>query len=211
MEDPHPLGQYLGVSHRIQATGPLGRQLTEVESDMVDLFKSKVMAYQSDIGCTFHAPKVDNATFERNLDIAGALDAKQCASHLMGRLYGARMARPGVSVAITGFASRITTWNKECDRRLEHLFSYLRSSEDVVPPGSLSEVDLPDMVLRFLLDADLNGDEFHTKSTYGCWVELAGQDGRAFPLACSPRNKRAQLVQPLKPKLSQWPWEHVKR
>ena len=101
----------------------------------------------------------------------------------MGSLYGARMAHPGVSVAITRLAAHITKWNKECDRRLERMFSYLETHSELVLSGCLSEEDSPHAVLRFWPDADLNGDEFHTKSTSGCWVELAGQDGRAFPLA----------------------------
>ena len=82
-------------------------------------------------------------------------------------------------MVITRLASHIITWKKECGRRLEHLFSYLWTNSEMVLSGSLSEEDLPDIVLRFWPDADLSGDEFHTKSTSGFWIELAGADGRA--------------------------------
>ena len=92
---------------------------------MTDFFRARVKAYKPDTGKTLrkvdtqHAPKVDTATFDKNLETEGELDATQCASHLMGSLYGARMAHPGVSVAVTRLAAHITKWKKECDRRLE--------------------------------------------------------------------------------------------
>ena len=58
---------------------------------------------------------------------------------------------------------------------------------------------MPDIVLSFWPDADLHGDEFHTKSTSGCWVELAWRDDERFLWRGSPRNNTAQLVRPLKP------------
>ena len=76
----------------------------------------------------------------------------------MDSLDGARMAHPGISVAITRLASHITTWNKECDRRLERIFSYLASNPDLVLSGCLSEEDKPNVKLRFWPDAALSGD-----------------------------------------------------
>ena len=158
MDDPHPLGRYLGVNHRIARHGGKGKEAIEVEFDMTDYFRAKCRAYVEDSGRTLrkvdspHAPNIDEATFEASLSSEGELAAKQCASHLMGCLYGARMAHLGVSVAITRLA----------DRHLERLFAYLDSHSDLVLSGSLSEEDKQDIALRFLPDADLNGDELHT-------------------------------------------------
>ena len=185
MEEPHPLGRYLGVERRTKISGTPGKRTTEAEFDMIAFFKAKVDAYVNDSQRTLgtvdspHVPKLDNATFEANLEREGELTARQCASHFVGCLYGARMAHPAISVAITRLASHITTWSAECDRRLERLFAYLATHPAMVLPGCLSEEDRPHTSIKFWPDADLNGDEFHTKSTSGCWIELAELNGRA--------------------------------
>ena len=114
MEDPRPLGRYLGVQHVFKVSGPEGAQVTEAEYYMSGYFAIKSKAYVQDTGkvlrktYTSHAPKVDNTTCERNLETPGELTQRQCASHLMGSLYGARMAHPALSVAITRIASHTT-------------------------------------------------------------------------------------------------------
>ena len=42
MEEPHPLGRYLGVQHRIVISGPPGKRVTETEFDMIEIFKATV-------------------------------------------------------------------------------------------------------------------------------------------------------------------------
>ena len=114
---------------------------------------------------TPHVPKQDKQTFEKSLETSGTLTERQRASHLMGLLYGARMAHPGLSTAIGRLAPCITKWNAECERRLHRMFAYLKSAPDLVLCGCLGEQDLHDAYIQFSPDADLNGDEFHTKST----------------------------------------------
>ena len=103
---------------------------------MIGFFKASVDAYVNDSQRTLkavyspHVPKLDNATFEANLERKGELTARQCASHFMGCIYGVRIAHPGISVAITRLASHITTWSGECDRRLDtclHILPRTRS------------------------------------------------------------------------------------
>ncbi len=197
MDDPHPLGRYLGCYHRVAVTGPVGATVTEVEFDMIDFFRTKVDAYVADTGRTLravdtpHAPKLDTKAFDTAVGTPGELTAKQCASHLMGSLYGARMANPALSVAITRLASHISNWTAECDRRLERLFAYLKSNVSMVLSGSLGEEDAPNVLLRFWPDANLNGDEFHTKSTSGHFLELAGEhSGRGFPLSWGAKKQK---------------------
>ena len=108
----------------------------------------------------------------------------------MGALYGARMAHPGLSTAIVRLASNIHSWNAECERRLQRLYAYLESTPDQVLSGCLAERDRPEAFIRFWPDADLNGDEFHTKSTSGCWIEIVGAEGRSMPLAWFAKKQR---------------------
>ena len=41
MEDPHPLGRYLGIPKAIQVSGPPGKSVTEVYYNMKDFFLSR--------------------------------------------------------------------------------------------------------------------------------------------------------------------------
>ena len=106
--------------HATKVTGEPGSTCTEVEFNMSNYFASKVRNFKRDTGATLrqadtpHAPKQDSKTFEANLAKPGKLDMKQCASHLMGALYGARMAHPGLSTAMLRLASHIHKWNAEC-------------------------------------------------------------------------------------------------
>lgn len=55
--------------------------------------------------------------------------------------------------------------------------------------GELSQEDCATCYLAVWPDADLNGDLFDTKSTSGCFIELAGQDGRAMPIIWGSRKQ----------------------
>ena len=129
MEEPHPLGRYLGVQHAFKSTGPPGAKVTEVEFDMSGYFLAKVRKLVEDTCATRmkadtpHAPEPDSKVFEANLEKPGELDIKHRPSHLMGALYSARMAHPGLSTAITRLTCHIHSWNAECERRLHRLFA----------------------------------------------------------------------------------------
>ena len=61
--------------------------------------------------------------------------------------------------------------------------SYLHANADKVLTGTLSKPDRKHLKIIAWPDADLNGDFMSTKSTDGFFVELAGREGRGFPLA----------------------------
>ena len=97
---------------------------------------------------TPHVPKVDAKTFEKNLETPGYLNQRQCASHLMGALYGARMAHPGLSTAIARLTSHIIVWNAECERRLVRMFAHVETNPELVLSGRLGEQDLSSAFIR---------------------------------------------------------------
>ena len=99
MEDPTTLGKYLGCLHRIQVEGTAPKRVTTVEWDMCDYNRATVDAYSRDTGFKHgrhvdspFSPKLDDKAYARLLEDPGKLDQRQCASHLMKALYGARMA-----------------------------------------------------------------------------------------------------------------------
>ena len=71
---------------------------------------------------------------------------------------------------------------------------FLQSNHQLVLFGSLSEQDADHVSIKFWPDADLNGDEFHTKSTSGCWIELAGLEGRCWPLAWFAKKQKGSAA-----------------
>ena len=107
----------------------------------------------------------------------------------MKALYSCRIAWPQVAVAIQRLAAQVSKWSAECDRRLDRPVDYMASNGNLVLAGSLGEHDLDAIELVLWPDADLNGDEFHTKSTSGCFLELAGAEGRSMPMAWGARKQ----------------------
>ena len=160
---------------------------------------------------TPHAPKVDSATFDKDLETEGELDAKQCASHFMGNLYVARMAHPGVSVAITLLAAHITKWNKECGRQLERLFSYLDSSSDLALSDCLSEEFAPHAVLRSGPMPTSMAMSFIPSPPLGVGLSSPDWLGGCFLWLGLPRNSTAPLVLPRRPRQFPWRWERVNK
>ena len=117
--------------------------------------------------------------------------AKHAASFLMKLPWAARQAVPQMSWSIHSLASQLHKWSTEADRRLHRLYQYVVHvvNQDWVLTGSLSTQDLGVLELRGWPDADLNGDDWTTRSTSGCFVELAGAEGRSIPLTWFARKQ----------------------
>ena len=71
----------------------------------------------------------------------------------------------------------------DIDRRLIRLFEFALWAAKLTLNGSLSTDDLIDIELHVYPDGDLAGNFWDTKSTAGMWVELAGLQGRRWPLS----------------------------
>ena len=69
------------------------------------------------------------------------------------------------------------------DATLERLTAYLDATTELKLCGTLGPQDWKDVVIRAWSDSDWAGDSVSTKSTSGCWVELAAEgSGNTFPL-----------------------------
>ena len=98
-------------------------------------------------------------------------------------MYGSWMELPTIFVVIQRLATLVTKWSAEADRRLHRLACYVHFHLDEVLTGCLSTADEFNLEIIAWPDADLNGDMLTTKSTNGEFVEIAGLDGRAMPIA----------------------------
>ena len=128
------------------------------------------------------APEINSEDLDHLLNTPGKFSPK-AASFIMKLMYGARMAMPQICVIVSRLASQITKWSADSDRRLLSVYGYLHANADKVLTGTLSKSDRKHLKIIAWPDADLNGDFMSTKSTDGFFVELAGREGRGFPLA----------------------------
>ncbi len=92
-------------------------------------------------------------------------------------------------VSIQRLACYVTKWNAECDRRLKSLYDYIWSNYCLVLTGCLSDEDWDTLAIHCWPDADLNVCVWHTRSTGGMYVEVAGAScERSMPLGYVCRN-----------------------
>ena len=95
------------------------------------------------------------------------------AAVLMKILYGARMGRYDLIRPVQALASRITKWNRLCDKKLHRIVSYMNSTLDLHLYGWVC--DKPsDIEIVAYCDADLAGDRTDSKSTSGVLICLVG-------------------------------------
>ena len=188
MDDPHPLNKYLGCFHHFLETTVNGEKMMTIQFDMADYFKSACEIFVAETGETLKpastpfAPEINSEDLDHLLSTPGRFSSK-AASFIMKLMYGARMAMPQLCVIVSRLASQITRWSADSDRRLLRVYGYLHANADQILTGTLSKSDRKHLKIVAWPDADLNGDFMSTKSTDGFFVELAGREGRGFPLA----------------------------
>jgi hypothetical protein len=120
----------------------------------------------------------------------GAL-ADHAAAVLMKALWGARVARPDISVAVTRLARRITKWGEREDKELYRLMCYLFSTPKLKLRGSVHH-DTKFWKIRCFADADfVSPDDTSCKSTSGMFVVLqSGPEGEfLYPLSWASRKQ----------------------
>ena len=180
--------------HHIVKKETQGETITEVKFDMEFYFKSALDEYLkvADMKLTKAAspfvPRIPSEEMDKLMTQEGKL-AKHAASLIMKLMYGVRMAWPHLSVVVNRLSSQITRWTADSDRRLHRVYCYINDALDMKLTGSLSTADVHGARLIAWPDADHNGDVMDTKSTRGFFLELAGKDGRAFPLSWGSRKQ----------------------
>ena len=99
MDDPAPLGKYLGCNHRFKHDTVGGEKVTTVEYDMVDYFSDACSIYMKETGLSLkpvdspYALDLPSGQLDKLLESAGRSGDK-ASSFLMKLLYGARMVGP---------------------------------------------------------------------------------------------------------------------
>ena len=190
-EEAQPLRRYLGVHHHVVQTGAV----TEIVVDQAQFLIEATKTYATEIGVStlpfratpYHltsgdAPPDDIATRGVEPDVPAGKQAGSCASHLMRLLYAARQTRPDLTTAITRLTSSITRWNQLHDVELHQLMCYAAHHARDTMHFVLSRNDLLTVKVQLWVDSDWAGDKSHSKSTSGYFLELAGEDGRYWPI-----------------------------
>jgi len=195
MEEPTSLSKYLGCKHKSSVTYQGKVRTTETTFDMSEYLNTACDLYEAASGrkCrNADSPYAPELPLPQLLELCAEVGDLQphAASLLMKLLYAARMSRPDLCTAITRLASRISRWDKDCDRRTHRLYDYVRTSANVRLKGCLSTDDFDEFVIHAWPDADQNGDAMSSKSTSGRYVEFHGKGGaNTFP-ACWSASKQ---------------------
>ena len=142
---------------------------------MSDYLKDAVKVYNNEAGYK-SLPKVETPYLQENIPDEAAPAGKMatsCSSHLMKLLFAARMARPDMLTSILLVSRCVSDWKCDHDRELYRLFCYALHFADLELVSTLNASDLATAVLVVYPDADLAGEHVTSKSTSGCWIELA--------------------------------------
>jgi len=133
--------------------------------------------YVDDIrpACT---PFLDESTFQEPREATpdspkGARLASVALKSLMKVLYAARMCRFDVLRATCVLARRVSTWDRDCDRRLHRLMCYLKHTQTMVNIGFCGDKFSACRVALFA-DADFAGCKSTAKSTSGNFLAIVG-------------------------------------
>ena len=100
MDDPTPIGRYLGCYHHITRSGVPGKQVTKCVWEMSGYFEQALQIYRDDTGLSAkpatspYVPEIGGDELDRLLDTPGKFQ-KLAPHFLMKLLYGARMCHPG--------------------------------------------------------------------------------------------------------------------
>ena len=115
--------------------------------------------------------------------------AGSASSVLMKLTWLARLSRPDMLRVTTWLATKVQQWTTECDNLLFRAISYLNETKDHLLTGHVGD-DLHDIYVELFCDADFCGDDEHTYSTTGGWVQLSGKN-TSFPLTWMSKKQGA--------------------
>ena len=178
----------------------LGRHHSTVEFRNQELFAFDMRAYAESIVNDYvrligHAklkrvstPFLSKTTVLEEAPTKGEL-ARSASSVLMKLMWLARLSRPDMLRVTTWLATKVQQWTTECDNHLFRAISYLNETKDHLLTGHVDD-DLNDIYVELFCDADFCGDDEHTYSTTGGWVQLSGKN-TSFPLTWMSKKQGA--------------------
>ena len=123
-------------------------------------------------------PFLDESTFQEPRDATtdspkGSRLASIALKSLMKVLYAARMCRFDVLRATCVLARRVSTWDRDCDRRLHRLMCYLKHTQTTINIGFCGDT-FKDCRIALFADADYAGCKSTAKSTSGNFLAIVG-------------------------------------
>ena len=105
---------------------------------------------------------------------------------LMKVLYGARMARYDLLRPCNFLASKVTKWDKNCDRRLHRMMCYINTTLDMRMIGKVGD-DAESLFAALFSDADFAGCSETLRSTSGIFLKMSGPN-TSYPIGgCSKK------------------------
>eukprot|EP00435_Cladocopium_sp_Y103_P016069 s1173_g4.t1 len=178
----------------------LGRHRSMIKYNDQDRFAFDMRAYAESIVNAYcqligHAklkkvntPFLSKTTVIEDAPAKGEL-AGSASSVLMKLMWLARLARPDMLRVTTRLATKVQQWTTECDNHLFRAISYLNETKEHLLSGHVGD-NMGDIFVEVYCDADFCGDDEHTYSTSGGWIQLSGKDTQ-FPMAWMSRKQGA--------------------
>ena len=117
--------------------------------------------------------------FQESTGSKGLLQYK-AASLLMKALYCARMVRLDLSFTINYLSKFITKWDSLCDKRIAHLYAYIKNSCKTALHAKVDPKDRDEVFLAGFPDADLAGAEDTSRSCSGGFLCLTSPSENTF-------------------------------
>ncbi len=198
-DDPAPVNRCLGCEHRVNVVKRGGHTYREIEYDMQDFMSDCVKQYVTLSGVDektlrpVSTPFLEDSppnvpkgqkhqiiancskdTSDGDAKDKGVLQPIACRV-LMKILYGARLARFDLPKAVGMLASKITRWDRDCDRQLHRLVSYIKCTTHYRLTGFCGNTESrDDLKIELFADADFAGCPDTVRSTTGAFLALTG-------------------------------------
>ena len=188
LDDVGDIGRFLGRHHSMIKYNDQDR----FAFDMRAYAESIVNDYCQLVGHAklkkVNTPFLSKTTVVEDSPARGEL-ATSASSVLMKLMWLARLARPDMLRVTTWLATKVQQWTTECDNHLFRAISYLNETKEHLLSGHVGD-DMGDIFIELYCDADFCGDDEHTYSTSGGWIQLSGKNTQ-FPIAWMSRKQGA--------------------
>ena len=170
LDDVEDISQFLGRFHHLEPG--------HCRLDMVDYCRDAVSLYLDVAGPHTTLRKVstpyvsEGILNQQDYEITGEIAIK-ASSVLMKLLWVCRLCRPDLAFCISMLAGQVSKWNRNCDKQLFRLVSYLNSTLNLCM--HIRVRDPPEAcTLDLYAGADLGGCPYTARSTCGLFLVVQG-------------------------------------